>query len=177
MHKNLVLTLIGQDNIGIVEHVTNIILKYNGNITESKMARMGGEFTMLMQISIADDQFSTLESALSSLKDEGYQIFYKETSDVSSEKFAGWLPYEIIVTGADHEGIINHVTAKLSQNGMNIESIDTKTSLAPMSGTALFSMTAIVLAPPKKTIHTWAEQLDDVAEEVNVDIDIYNYKG
>lgn len=177
MHKNLVLTLIGQDNIGIVEHVTNIILKYNGNITESKMARLGGEFAMLMQISVSKESFTTIEKALTKLQDEGYQIYYKETSDESSQKFIGWLPYEIMVTGADHEGIINQVTAKIAKNGMNIESIDTKTSLAPMSGTALFSMTAIVLAPPKKTIHRWAEELDEVADEMNVDIEIFNYKG
>jgi len=177
MDKNLVITLIGKDNIGIVNHVTNIILTSHGNITESKMARLGGEFTMLMLISVAEDNLSQLEQAISALQKEGYQLFYKETEKDTTEKFSGWLPYEIVVTGADHEGIINHVTAQLSDSGMNIESIDTRTSPAPMSGTALFTMTAVVLAPPQKTLHTWAEKLDEVADEMNVDIDIYNYKG
>ena len=177
MQKNLVVTLIGQDNVGMVENITDIILKYNGNVLESKMARLGGEFTMLLQINIENDNLPSLELAFTKLKNNGYQIFYQETSGGISEKFLGWIPYEIIVTGADHEGIINHITHQIAKNGMNIESIDTKTTSAAMSGTMLFTMNAIVLAPPKKTIHNWAEQLDDVAEEMNVDIEIYNYKG
>jgi len=177
MAKNLVVTLIGKDEIGIVEKVTNIILKYHGNIIESKMARLGGEFVMLLQIIVGENEMIVLEKTITKLEDEGYKVFYKETVDNTSEKFLGWLPYEIIVTGADHEGIINQLTHQLAKNGMNVESIDTKTSPAPMSGTALFTMNAVVLAPPKKTIQTWAEELDEAAAEMNVDIDIYNYRG
>jgi glycine cleavage system transcriptional repressor len=177
MTKNLVVTLIGKDEIGIVDKVTGIILQYHGNVTESKMARLGGEFAMLLQISVKDNEMKTLEETIVKLEDEGYKVFYKETVEKPEEKFQGWLPYEITVTGADHEGIINRVTHILAENGMNIESIDTKTSSAPMSGTALFTMNAIVLAPPKKTIHTWAENLDEAAASLNVDIDIYNYRG
>ncbi len=117
------------------------------------MARLGGEFTMLMQINIDEDNSIPLENSVKQMQNEGYQIFLKETAMDSSDKFFGWLPYEIVVNGADHEGIVNNVTHQLAKNGMNIESIDTKTSLAPMSGTLLFTMTAIVLAPPKHTIH------------------------
>ncbi|MBN2281930.1 MAG: transcriptional regulator [Candidatus Marinimicrobia bacterium] len=177
MTKNLVVTLIGKDEIGIVEKVTRIVLKYHGNITESKMARLGGEFAMLLQIRVDDNERKLLEMTIAGLEDQGFQVFYKETFDETPAKFKGWLPYEITITGADHEGIINQVTSRLAKNGMNVESIDTKITMAPMSGTALFNMNAIVMAPPKKTIQTWAEELDEVAAEMNVDIDIDNYRG
>ena len=177
MSKNLVITLIGRDEIGIVDKVTNIILKYHGNIIESKMARLGGEFVMLLQVDVAKNDLKLLEETITQFEDQGYKVFYKETVVDTRDKFNGWLPYEIIVTGADHEGIINQVTHQLAKNGMNVESIDTKISSAPMSGTALFSMNAVVMAPPKKTIQTWAEELDEVATEMNVDIDIFNYRG
>ena len=177
MTKNLVITLIGKDEIGIVDKVTNIILKYHGNVVESKMARLGGEFAMLLQVDVNADEMKILEETIVKLEDEGYKVFYKETTDKATDKFKGWLPYEIAVTGADHEGIINNVTHRLVENGISIESIDTKTASAPMSGTALFTMNAIVLAPPKKTIHAWAEDLDEVAAEMNVDIEIFNYRG
>ncbi len=177
MTKNLVITLIGKDEIGIVDKVTNMILKYQGNVVESKMARLGGEFAMLLQVDANADKMKTLEETIVKLEDEGYQVFYKETTDEATDKFKGWLPYEIEVTGADHEGIIHNVTHRLVENGINIESVDTKTASAPMSGTALFTMNAVVLAPPKKTIHAWAEDLDEVAAEMNVDIEIFNYRG
>ncbi len=176
MTKNLVVTLVGKDEIGIVEKVTNIILKYHGNILESKMARLGGEFTMMLEIAVESAEMETLETTISKLEDHGYKVFYKETEAPDSNKFDGWLPYEIVVSGADHKGIINNVTHQLAKNGMNIESIDTITKSAPMSGTRLFNMTAVVMAPPGKSIHSWAEEIDEVAHEMNVDIDIYNYK-
>ena len=177
MQKNLVVTLMGQDHIGIVDHVTDIIVKYHGNIKESKMARLGGEFAMLLLISIDPEKLEILESAISNLQDEGYQLFYKETSPKKAEKFKGWVPYEVIVTGADHEGIVNQVTHQIAKQGINIESIDTQTSSAPMSGTRLFSMNAIVLVPPKKSFHEWANKLDEVADELNVTIDLSPYRG
>ena len=41
MGMHLVLTLTGPDRIGIVEHITEIILSYNGNVESSKMAASG----------------------------------------------------------------------------------------------------------------------------------------
>lgn len=167
----------GQDHIGIVEHVSDIIVKYHGNIKESKMARLGGEFAMLILISIDEEKLEILESAISNLQEEGYQLFYKETSPEKAKKFKGWVPYEIKVTGADHEGIVNKVTHHIAEQGINIESVDTQTSSAPMSGTQLFIMEAIILVPPKKTFHSWADKLDEIADSLNVTIDASPYKG
>ncbi|HMA61492.1 MAG TPA: ACT domain-containing protein [bacterium] len=177
MQKKLVITLMGQDHIGIVDHVTDIIVKYHGNIEESKMARLGGEFAMLLLIAIDPTKLEILESAISNLQDEGYKILYKETSPEKAEKFEGWVPYKITVTGADHEGIVNNVTHQIAEQGINIESIDTQTSSAPMSGTQLFTMNAIILVPPERSYHSWADNLDEVADSLNVTIDISPYRG
>ena len=87
------------------------------------------------------------------------------------------MPYKITVTGADHEGIVNNVTHQIAEQGINIESIDTQTSSAPMSGTQLFTMNAIILVPPERSYHSWADNLDEVADSLNVTIDISPYRG
>ena len=46
MRKNLVMTVTGNDRIGIVEEVTGLVLSFEGNVDASKMARLGGEFVM-----------------------------------------------------------------------------------------------------------------------------------
>ena len=48
MRKNIVFTLTGSDKIGIVEEVTKVFLDHNGNVETSRMARLGGEFAILM---------------------------------------------------------------------------------------------------------------------------------
>jgi glycine cleavage system transcriptional repressor len=61
MQKNLVVTLTGQDRVGIVEQVTKKVLEYGGNVEASRMARLGGEFAVLMLVSIKADRLESLQ--------------------------------------------------------------------------------------------------------------------
>lgn len=177
MSKHLVLTLIGPDQVGIVENVTEKVLKHKGNVEESKMARLGGEFAMLLLISVPEQEFKKINLSLNTLKDEGFRFFIKETSPKETDKYDGWLPYRIDVSGADHEGIINSITHHLSETGVNIETLDTNTSAAPMSGTLLFTMNAIVIVPPNITYNSWQDPLDVIANEMHVNIDVTPHTG
>ncbi len=177
MNKNLILSLIGPDNVGIVDQVSKIVLNYNGNVDESRMARLGGEFAMLVLISVEITKTNELENALIKLKNDGFQIVIKETEPKQSTKYKGWLPYQITVSGADHEGIINEITHYIAEKGINIESMETHTTAAPMSGTLLFTMTAIILTPPKITFHNWVDRMDELGDSLNVNIEVSPYKG
>ena len=52
MKRNFVLTLTGPDRIGIVDRVTGLLLDRGGNVETSRMARLGGEFAVLMLVSL-----------------------------------------------------------------------------------------------------------------------------
>jgi glycine cleavage system transcriptional repressor len=85
---------------------------------------------------------------------------------------SGWLPYQVSVTGADHEGIIHEIASGLSQRGITIESMDTGTAEAPVSGTTLFSMTALVLVPSHLPEDDWISALAEAGDQANVDIEV-----
>ena len=74
MQKKLVLTLSGHDRVGIVDKVTRIVLKHEGNVEASRMARLESEFAMLMLISVSQTMYESLHSGLDLLKGEGYHI-------------------------------------------------------------------------------------------------------
>jgi glycine cleavage system transcriptional repressor len=171
MPKNIVLTLTGRDKIGIVDSVTSVIVKRDGNVESSRMARLGGEFAMLMLIALPDKVLDNLDQDFQQLRAEGYQVTLLLTED-DSKKYAGWLPYEIEVTGADHEGIIYDISHHLAAQGINIESMDTSSTPAPMSGTPLFMMKGIVLVPPKLTFHIWSNALEEIGDKLNVSVKI-----
>jgi glycine cleavage system transcriptional repressor len=171
MPKNIVLTLTGRDKVGIVDNVTSLIAKHGGNVESSRMARLGGEFAMLMLLSLPEDKLPKLDQDFVSLRSENYQISLLTTEDTST-KYAGWLPYEIEVTGADHEGIIHDISHHLAEQGINIESMDTSSSPAPMSGTPLFMMKGIVLVPPKLNFHAWSDALEEIGDKQNVSVRI-----
>ena len=87
-----------------------------------------------------------------------------------------WLPYRIEVRGANHEGIIHKIAEHLSKQGINIESIDTSVIPAPMSGAPLFTMDAIVVVPPDLPKNKWQDELKDVADGLNVELEVLLYK-
>jgi len=171
MPKNIVLTLTGRDKVGIVKSVTSVIAKRGGNVESSRMARLGGEFAMLVLVSLAENELAGLDKDFTQLRGEGYQVLLVPTED-DSKKYAGWLPYEIEVTGADHEGIIHDISHHLASEGINIESMDTSSTPAPMSGTPLFTMKGIVLVPPNLTFHVWSDALEEIGDKLNVSVKV-----
>ncbi len=172
MHMNIVLTLTGPDRVGLVEAVTKVVLDRGGNVETSRMARLGGAFAILMLASLPAGQLAELERAFDELIGQGYKLTLSETEQAHVERYAGWQPFQIEVHGADHEGIIHHVAQSLAERGITIESMDTATTSAAMSGDALFSMTALVLAPPGLVRDDWETALQRVGREVNVDISV-----
>lgn len=176
MYKHLVLTLSGHDRIGMVEKITNLVLRHKGNVGESRMARLGGEFAMLMLISVDKESYDELEKSIISLQNDGFKVTLDYTDTPAAEKYSGWMPYKIIVNGADHEGIVHKIAHHLADKNINIESMDTHIRQAPMSGAPLFIMEGIVLVPPEQK-SVWKEELNTAADELNVDIEISTYTG
>jgi glycine cleavage system transcriptional repressor len=177
MQKKLVLTISGRDRIGIVEQVTKLVLEYNGNVESSRMARLGGEFAMLMLVAISDLKFEELIASINSLQKEGFTVSWCQTKEQDPVKYAGWVPYQIEINSADHEGIIHQISQHLAAHKINIETLDTNMVKAPMSGTPLFMMTAIVVVPPALSFHILQEDLKKIGDDLNMDIHLSSYTG
>jgi glycine cleavage system transcriptional repressor len=172
MHTNIVLTLTGTDRIGLVEEITKLVLDQGGNVETSRMVRLGGEFAILMLVSIPAEQLIDLDQKIKYLITQGCKVTISETKQTYDEAHPGWLPYQIDIQGADHEGIIHQVAHHLSQRSINIESLDTVTAPAPISGTPLFTMTALVTVPPTLPGQDWKAALEEVGHQLNVAITV-----
>jgi glycine cleavage system transcriptional repressor len=172
MRTNIVFTLTGPDRVGIVEAVTRLFLAHGGNVETSRMARLGGEFAMLMLVSLPEDQMAGLEKGVEALAAQGYKVTSSLTAQPHGEALPGWLPYRVEVHSADHEGIIHEVARYLSERGINIESMETETTAAPLSGTPLFDMTALVAVPPARVGENWEAALEAEGKRLNLDITV-----
>jgi glycine cleavage system transcriptional repressor len=170
MAKNFVLTVTGPDRIGIVERVTGLLFAQGGNVETSRMARLGGEFAILMLVSMPENRIAGLDADLQALAAEGYKVTTTPTDPVRAGVRADWRPYRINVEGADNEGIIHEVAHYLSGRGINIESVDSETTPAPVSGSPLFSMTAQIVAPPSLAGQGWEAGLEEIADRMNLEI-------
>jgi len=177
MRSNIVFTLTGPDRIGIVESVTKMFLDHGGNVESSRMARLGGEFAILMLVSLPEERSAGLERDIEALVARGYKVTTSRTEQKDAGMHSGWLPFKIEVEGADHEGIIHEVARYLSERGINIESMETGVGYAPVSATPLFTMTAIVAVPPGLAGGDWEAALQNTGELLNVDIRVSALPG
>jgi glycine cleavage system transcriptional repressor len=172
MRTDIVFTLTGPDRVGLVEEVTDVLLGLGGNVETSRMARLAGEFAILMQVSLDADPSAGLDRAFDHLTAEGYKVTWSRSEGFPAERREGWVPFRIEVHGADHEGIVHEIAAGLSRAGINIESAETETTSAPISATPLFSMTALVLVPPTLSERDWREALEEAGRQLNVDVTV-----
>jgi glycine cleavage system transcriptional repressor len=177
MQTNFILTLTGPDRIGIVDELTRLLLERGGNVETSRMARLGGEFAMLMLVSMPSGRFAGLDEGLEVLTAQGYKVTTSQAERTDAEAPPGWLPYRIEVRGADHEGIIHEVAHYLSQRGISIESVESESTPAPTSGSPLFSMSAEVVVPPSESGTGWEAGLEEIGGRLNLDITVSALRG
>jgi len=175
MSVDIVLTVTGPDRVGIVEEVTGILLGLDANVETSRMARLGGEFAMLLLVALPEEQLDGLDAAFDPVVSAGFLVGWRTTTRV--DPYPGWTPYRIEVRGADHEGIIYEVASGLASQGVTVESMETGTEPAPVSGSALFWMDARVLAPPHLADQSWIAALDEAAQQAGVDLDVSRESG
>lgn len=172
MSTNIVMTVAGPDRIGIVDEVTSVIDELGGNVETSRMARLGGEFVMVMLLAVPEDRIGDLESNLAYLAEHDYNVSMRATRKGQTDAHPGWSPFRIQVQGADHEGIIHRIAEGLAGQGISIDVMDSWVTRAPMSGTGLFSMMALVVVPPSVVQSEWLKVIGDIAEETGVEIEI-----
>ena len=70
----------------------------------------------------------------------------------------------------DHPGVVHRISTTLSRLGINIESMETGTYAAPVSGTPIFRMDAAISVPANLNINILREQLNEIEKQENIDI-------
>lgn len=124
MHVSV--TAIGADRPGIVAAVTKVLLDREANIEDSRMAILGGHFSMMLVVRpAAEDDAGTLEEALRPAASElGLTLDVRAIDDVDAARPIG-APHLLSVYGADRPGIVHDVSEALATAGVNIVDLRT----------------------------------------------------
>jgi len=172
MRKQLVLTASGRDRVGVVEEIADLIVRHEGNVEASRMVRLGGDLAMLMFVTAPENMIEGLRAALSEVHYARYDIHTRLSEVVEAEETSAEA-CAITVLGADHMGIIHQVSRYLSDQGINIETMTTEVVAAPMSGTPLFTMSAMVKIPPQLDVEDLREALEFIGDDLGVDTKVF----
>jgi glycine cleavage system transcriptional repressor len=174
----LVMSALGPDRVGLVAEVTDYITAGGGNVEDSRMAVMGGEFGILVLVSASAAEVEALERNVKALEAKtGLSFQTRRTAAPSENRRADLIPCLVTADALDHEGIVLAVTRALHAAGVNIVSLETTAYEAPINGSPLFRMEARVDVPPGITVAKLRRSMEAVAEAENLDIEVRTLVG
>lgn len=168
MSKALVLTLIGADRTGLVERVSEVIAEHGGSWEQSRMARLAGRFAGILQVRVPVDAAEALGRALAGLSNEGLSITV-EDGDLDEAGETETL-FVVELVGQDRPGIVREISRAVAEVGVNVLSLESQVSPAPMSGETLFTARANLQAPADLALDTLREHLERIADDLMADI-------
>jgi glycine cleavage system transcriptional repressor len=170
-NDNLILIAVGPDSVGLVQKISEFIAQRGCNIEDSKMAVLAGEFALILLISGEASKLSGVSKAHQDLsKQTGLNIWVKQPAGKKRQEPS--LPYKMVASCMDHPGVVYRLSSILSRSGINIESMETDTYAAPVSGTPIFRMEAIISVPANLNLNSLRSKLAEVENEENIDIDL-----
>lgn len=134
--KWYMVTLVGKDQTSIVSHVTAALYDAGGNLGESSMMRLGGNFTIMMMVEFSGSK-KDLHDVLTSITDSMGLHLHIDKIDAKLHEHR--IPdVRISVYGADRSGIVSKVTSVLAEAGLNI--LDLESDVAGDSDKPLYIM-------------------------------------
>ena len=167
MRTSLVLTVIGNDRPGIVEHLVNQVAAAGANWEESRMARLAGKFAGLLRVSVDQARADHLAAQLRTPDFDGLTVVVERTAESEPPSFRTLL---LDLVGNDHPGIVRDISRVLAQHHVNIEELETGLESAPMSGEVLFRARAHLRVPTSVDVNLLRQRLEELAGELMVDI-------
>jgi len=172
----LVISAIGSDRPGLVDQLTHPIHESSGNILDSRMTVLGGEFAILMLVEGRWDTIARIEELLPTLQESmKLTIITKRTE--SKPVDAPVLPYMVSVVALDHPGIVNQLSSFFSNRQINIQSLDTDSYHAAHTGTPMFSVNMSVQIPAAQSIVALRTEFFEFCDGLNLDAILEPLKG
>jgi len=163
---HLILTVIGDDRPGLVGELSAAISTHGGNWLESSMAQLAGKFAGIVEVAVDAGQASALTAALGKLS--GLKVSVESAAAPQAARKGRRLKFALV--GHDRIGIVREVSQVLASHAVNVESLETHTSSAPMSAAVLFHAAAELTAAPDLDVGALTQALERISNDLMVDI-------
>jgi glycine cleavage system transcriptional repressor len=167
----LIITAVGPDHPGIVGELTEQLHAGGGNILDSRMVNLRGEFAMLILLE-ADEQAA--EKLRRELPELGRRMELRlSVSDQRGKAGAvTGLAFRLKTYSMDQPGIVARLTAVLRAHGVNIEELLARQESAPFAGSPLFLTEMRLTVPATVMLNKLRTELERVGGELNCDVDL-----
>ncbi len=170
MNQHAILTAIGADRPGLVDEVSQYIFERGGNIEDSRMVNLRGQFAMMVLVAGNEPILARLRSEIWQLAQQSQlQAELRPATDARAGASAQAIPYRLTATAIDQPGLVHRFSHLLHSMQVNIESLETRLAPAPITGAPLFEMEMILSVPANTLISKLREELGKLCDEINID--------
>jgi glycine cleavage system regulatory protein len=170
MLATLVMTIIGADRPGLVQLIATRVAEHGGNWLESRMCHLGGQFAGILRVEVPGAKIDELVKALQTLESAGLSVTIHTESGAAPSAIGSVAALELV--GQDRPGILRLVSGVLAAHGVNVEELSSERVSAPMGGGTLFKAHATVLVPPRTSLAALRSDLERIASDLMVDLNL-----
>ena len=164
-----ILTAIGADRPGLVDEVSQFIFDRGGNIEDSRMVNLRGQFAIMVLVGGAEEVFGRLRQEMAELtRQTALHAELREAQEAAYGAGAA-LPFRLTGTGLDQPGLVHRVAHLLHGLQVNIESLDTRLKPAPYTGAPMFEMELILSVPRTTSLSQLRQNISSLCDELNID--------
>ncbi|NIR28048.1 MAG: glycine cleavage system protein R [Gammaproteobacteria bacterium] len=168
METHLVISALGRDRPGLVEHLSQAVLDCRCRIKDSRMVVLGNQFAAVMLVAGNWSAVAKLETILTRLEENLSLSIHSQRTETRPGA-SHLIPYGVEVVSADSPRIVHDVASFFSRRDINIEDVYTTTYPAPHTGTAMFSLHMTVGIPADTSIAALRGEFMDFCDELNLD--------
>jgi glycine cleavage system transcriptional repressor len=170
--SHFILTATGPDRAGIVFDIAKLVLDNNGDIQESRMMRMGCDFSLMMRVAAPKPDADQITQKLG--KVGGMSVI---THPVTAERANQVVPKpawkaNFNVEGVNHPGLVYKVTELFFARGLRVEKLHTDTKIAPFGGTVLFLMDGTIISDKPIDFADLKEASESLSSFLGIDLDL-----
>jgi glycine cleavage system regulatory protein len=164
------MTVIGPDRPGLVELVTANVVDHGGNWLESRMCRLGGQFAGIVRVEVPAEKSDALLATLAKLEKDGLHISARKETPPTKSARGTVAVLELV--GQDRPGILHQISHTLARHNVNVEELSSDRVNAPMDGSMLFQARISVLLPADVSIAQLRSELEKIATDLMVDVQL-----
>ena len=170
MKQFMVMSVLGDDSPGLVEGLAQLIVEYQGEWVESRMASLAGKFAGIVSVNMPEENIVRFKHALQNSEKLRLKVMFEDS--VAQEPAAKSRTYQIELLGQDQPGIIHKISSALAGLNANVDELHTEVIEASMSGESLFKATIELQVAADVSASAIQQELERLANELIVDIDL-----
>jgi len=162
--NHLIISCIGPDSTGIVDTLSKIISRHNGNWQESSLHHISNYFAGVIEVAIEKKNTKSLTDDLKNIEGLRCQIEIAEPNLTQS-------PTNLVLelTANDRAGIVQEISSVIHHQGGNLIKLVSSQFSAPHTSQLMFKA-KVQVAMKNNNLDDLISALENIADDLMVDI-------